>query len=137
MDRRCRKLCRLIGIGGMTDNHGARRQAEFFGPGAAHKHHRRRTVRDRTGIGRGYGASRTKRRLQGRYLVEPGLAGLFIDRDAALASTSCENHRCDFAAKRTVGDGVLRAGQGGYGESVLLLAGEAIFGSAVLGECSH
>src|SRR5690606_35883393 len=96
-----------------------------------------RSIRDRTGIGRGYRASRTKRRLQGRYLVEPGLAGLFVDRDAALPSASREKHRRDFVAERTVGDGVLGAGQRGDGESVLLLAGETILFSAVLSECSH
>ena len=103
----------------------------------SHQHQRRRTIRDRRGIGRRDRALLLEGRFQVGDLVGSGITGLLVscNLDRALAGFQC--HRRHFPVEGPVGLGLQSRIQRGDGIGILFFAGELVLLGAVLGERAH
>ncbi|MND80576.1 hypothetical protein D3C80_723490 [compost metagenome] len=128
---------RGIGERRVPMDHRQRLQTLLLGLGTAHQHQRCSTIGDRAGVGRGHRAAVAEGRLELRDLVQASLGRLLVVADQALGLALGHFDRDDLAGKTAVLDRLLRAGQRGNGEGILLLTGKTIVLGAVLGKGAH
>ena len=135
--RRGGEPLRRLGVGGVADDAGQRRAAQFGGGAGAHEQHGGCAVVDGRAGGGGDGPVFFEGGAQAADFVELDFAGAFVDGHHALTAAVFHSDRRDLGSKRTGLGGDFGALHAGGGKGILLGAGEAVFGGAVFAEGAH
>ena len=111
--------------------------AELYGRAGAHHHQGGRAVVDTGAAGGGDGAVFLEGRLERRDFVELDAARALVGGYQHLAAATFDRHRGDLGGKCATLDRRLGPLHAGSGKGVLLGAGEAVLGGAVLAKGAH
>ena len=126
-----------LGVGGVGDDACQGFGTQLCGGASAGHHQGGSAVVDGRAAGGGDGAVFFERGFEGGDLVKAGLARAFVDGHHGLAAAVFDCDGGDLGGECAGRGGGLGALHAGDGKSVLLLAGEVVFGGAVFTKGAH